>query len=49
MHEALLQRLALLCSLCGKGSLALAMDAHWEQVSCGSPRRAHCSCCAPSP
>src|SRR4051812_10455283 len=32
MHEAGLQALALLCSLCGMGWLALAMDVHWEQV-----------------
>ena len=32
MHEALLQALAMLSSLCGMGWLALAMDTHWTQV-----------------
>ena len=32
MPEALVQALALLCSLCGMGWLALAMDVHWTQV-----------------
>lgn len=32
MHEALLQALAMLSSLCGMGWLALAMEEHWRQV-----------------
>lgn len=36
MHETLLQALAMLCSLCAMGWLALAMDTHWEQVR-GAP------------
>jgi hypothetical protein len=32
MHDALLQALALLCSLCAMRWLALAMDVHWQQV-----------------
>lgn len=32
MHEAALQALAMLCSLCGMGWLALAMDVHWAQA-----------------
>jgi hypothetical protein len=33
MPEAALQALAMLCSLCGMGWLALAMDVHWAQVN----------------
>jgi hypothetical protein len=36
MHEAALQALAMLSSLCGMGWLALAMDTHWAQVR-GTP------------
>jgi hypothetical protein len=32
MHEAGLQALAMLCSLCGMGWLALSLDTHWAQV-----------------
>jgi hypothetical protein len=37
MHEAWLQALALLASLCGMGWLALAMEVHWAQVRGGGP------------
>ena len=33
MPESVLQALAMPCSLCGMGWLALAMDVHWAQVT----------------